>query len=129
MNDGGDDPAARPNQASEWRFFIDENLSPNIAKKLRAQDIVAEHALEALFEGADDFDDILPYCRTTDAVLVTNNVRDFNSTNLEPEEHPGIVIVHDKARPADDVVAELRRLVAAYQDREAFRGFESADDW
>lgn len=129
MNEGGDEPAASPNQASEWLFFIDENLSPNIAKELRTRDIEAEHSLEARFEGADDFDDILPYCRNADAVLVTNNVRDFNSTTLGPQEHAGIVIVHDKARPADEIAAELQRMVAAYQDRQAFRGFESADDW
>lgn len=129
MTERGGESPSRPEPASDWRFFIDENLSPDIAMELRARDIEAEHALEALFEGADDFGDILPYCRKTDAVPVTNNVRDFNATNLDPADHAGIVLVHNKARPAAEIAAEIRRMVAAYQDRTTFRGFESADDW
>jgi len=55
--------------------------------------------LDALFEGADDFEDILPHCRETNAVLVTNNVRDFNATDLSPDDHEGVVIVHNKIGP------------------------------
>ena len=44
-------------------------------------------------------------------------------------EHPGVVVVHDKARPAEEIATELERIVATYPDRESFRGFESADDW
>jgi predicted nuclease of predicted toxin-antitoxin system len=114
---------------SEWRFLIDENLSPTIVTELDRRDIAAEYVLDALFEGADDFEDILPYCRQTDTVLVTNNVRDFNATDLSPADHAGIVIVHNKDRPAAEIAAELRRIIVAYPNRDAFRGFESAEDW
>lgn len=113
----------------EWRFLIDENLSPNIVTELDRQNIAAEYVVDALFEGADDFEDILPYCRETETVLVTNNVHDFNPTTLAPDDHAGIVIVHDKARPASEIATELQRIVAAYPSRDAFIGFESADDW
>lgn len=58
--------------------------------------------LDTLFEGANDFTDILPYCRETGTVLVTNNVRDFNTTDLSTDDHAGIVIVHNKDRPATE---------------------------
>jgi predicted nuclease of predicted toxin-antitoxin system len=127
----GDDhgPDTTTESASEWRFLIDENLKPSIATELERHGIAAEYVLDALFEGADDFEDILPYCRKTDSVLVTNNVRDFNATDLTPGDHAGIVIVHDKDRPAREIAAELQRIVAAYPSRDALRGFESADDW
>jgi len=80
--EGGSGTGGNNGIESEWRFLIDENLSPNIVTELECRDIAAEYVLDALFEGADDFEDILPYCRQTDTVLVTNNVRDFNATDL-----------------------------------------------
>jgi|GEM_PF-344953 len=115
--------------ASEWRFLVDENLNPNIVRELRHHGIEAEHVLDALFEGADDFEDVLPYCLETDSVLVTNNVRDFNAAGLSTTDHAGIVIVHDKERPAEEIAAELRRMASAYPAQEPLEGFESADDW
>lgn len=114
---------------SEWRFLIDENLNPAIVTELERPGIKAEFVLDALFEGADDFEDILPYCRETGAVLVTNNVLDFNRADLTAEDHSGIVIVHNKARPATEIANELREIVAAYPNQDALMGFESADDW
>lgn len=84
--------------------------------------------LDVLFEGANDFEDILPHCRETNAVLVTNNVRDFNATDLSPDDHEGVVVVHNKNRPAVTIATELRRIVAAYPNQSAV-AFESADDW
>lgn len=75
---------------------------------------------DVLSYGADDFDEILPHCRETRMVLVTSNVRDFNETGLADGEHAGIVIVHDKERPLEDIAAGLHRITAAYPSREAF---------
>lgn len=47
-----------------------------------------------LFAGADDFDDILPYARQEDLIVVTNNVLDFKP--LAGDEHEGIVIVYNQ---------------------------------
>jgi len=113
----------------EWRFLIDENLSPAIATELERPGIDAEYVLDALFEGADDFEDILPYCRQTGTVLVTNNVLDFNRTDLTSEDHSGIVIVHDKIRPPAEIASELQEIAAVYPSQDALEGFESADDW
>lgn len=113
----------------EWRFLIDENLGPDIVAEVRRYGIDAEWVPDVLAFGADDLDDILPYCRETWTVLVTNNVRDFNASDLAPEDHAGIVVVHDKERPSADIAGELHRITVAYPSREAFRGFEIADDW
>lgn len=122
MNEGSsDDP--------EWRFLVDENLDPDIVDELSGYGIEAEWVPPMLGYGADDIDDILPRCREMGAVLVTNNVRDFNAANLEPDDHAGIVVVHDKERPPEEIAAELHRITVGYGSREAFRGFESADDW
>lgn len=115
--------------ASEWRFLVDENIDPDIVDEVRRHGLGAEWVPDVLSYGADDFDEILPYCRETRMVLVTNNVRDFNETDLANEEHAGIVIVHDKERPPVDIAAELQRITAAYGSHEAFQGFESADNW
>ena len=128
MGDGRDIDSAGE-EGSKWRFLIDENLSPDIAEELDVSGIEAKYVLDALFEGADDFDDILPYCRETETVLVTNNILDFNRTDLAPQEHAGIVIVHNKTRPASEIAEELRAIVEAYPSQDALSGFESADDW
>ena len=125
----GDDRLDDTNEIPEWRFLIDENLKPTIATELDSHGITAEYVLDALFEGADDFEDILPYCRRTETVLVTNNILDFNATDLTPADHSGIVIVHNKDRPASEIAAELEEIVAAYPNQNMLDGFESADDW
>jgi predicted nuclease of predicted toxin-antitoxin system len=127
MSEPGADSAESGND--KWYFLIDENLDPEIAAELEDRGHRAAHILDILFEGADDFADILPYCRQHDAILVTNNVLDFNSTDLSREDHSGIVIVHNKNRPAEEIADELHRITEAYPDAATLRGFESADDW
>lgn len=112
-----------------WRFLIDENLHPGIVTELERLGLRAEYVPDVLCPGANDFEDILPYCRETGNVLVTKNVRDFNETGLERDDHAGIVIVHDKDRPAAEIADEIQRIVEAYGETTARLGFESADDW
>lgn len=60
----------------EWGFLIDENVARQTAGYLEAEGIRGEYVSDALFPGADDFDDILPYARTEDLIVVTNNILD-----------------------------------------------------
>lgn len=101
------------NRMSAWRFLIDENLDPEIVAELETPEIEAECFVDALFEGADDFDDILPYCHKSETILVTNNVRDFNATDLSPDDHAGIIIVHDKTRPASEIASEIQQMTSS----------------
>jgi predicted nuclease of predicted toxin-antitoxin system len=112
-----------------WRFLVDENLRPEIASELEARGFRAEHVLDALYEGADDTVDVLPYCRETDAILLTNGFTDFNDATLAPEDHAGVIIVYDKGRPATEIADAVGRIVDAYGERDALRAFENADDW
>lgn len=112
-----------------WRFLVDENLNPAIVAEVEALGIEVTWVPDVLGFGADDFEDILPYCRESASILVTNNVLDFNPAVLEPTDHSGIVIVHDPNRPAERIAQELERLIIAYGERREFTGFESAEDW
>jgi predicted nuclease of predicted toxin-antitoxin system len=62
---------------SEWRFLLDENIDPKTATYLRKEEVHAEHVRDALWQGADDEDDVLPYAREHDLVVVTSDVKDF----------------------------------------------------
>lgn len=62
--------------AGEWGFLIDENLDRKTVGYLETEDIRGEHVSGVLEPGADDFDDILPYARAEDLIVVTNNILD-----------------------------------------------------
>jgi predicted nuclease of predicted toxin-antitoxin system len=114
---------------SEWRFPVDGNLDPELAATLRDPEFPADHVLDVLVEGATDSDDVLPYCRERHAVLVTNDYSDFNPTALSADDHVGVLVVYDKERPPEAIATEIQRLVEAIGSRDAFRGFENADEW
>ena len=89
------EPESKPGRPeSQWGFLIDENLGRQTASYLTTEGIRAEHVSAALFPGADDFDDILPYARREDLIVVTNNILDFKP--LAYDQHEGIVIVYDQ---------------------------------
>jgi predicted nuclease of predicted toxin-antitoxin system len=108
--------------------LIDENLSPSIATILHRSGYRAEHVHDALFEGALDFDDILPYCRKNEAALVTNDVRDFNERNLEVRNHCGIILVYDKRRSPKSIAGNCEAIAEGYGNQ-ASLDVEVADDW
>lgn len=113
--------------AGEWGFLIDENLEPQIARYLRKEGVHAEHVLDALSAGADDREELLPYAREQDLVVVTNDVTDFSG--LPEDEHEGIVVVYDGRLSAFQVSMGLLDIVEAYPGRESLRGYEILDDW
>lgn len=112
---------------SEWAFLIDENLEPRIATYLKKEGIAADHVLDALFEGADDRDDILPYLREHDRIFVTNDVTDFST--VPDTAHEGIIILYDGKRPAFEITGGILDVVDVYPDRDSLRGYEILDDW
>jgi len=68
---------------SEWRFLLDENVDPKVATYLEKEGLFAVHVRDALERGADDEDDILPYARAHDLVVVTSDVTDFGALSRE----------------------------------------------
>lgn len=113
----------------EWRFLVDECMEPAIAGQLRTEGLDARHVQEVptLGKGADDEDDVLPYLRREDAILVTNNFRDFGDVPFG--DHEGILLDFDGRRSAHEYASAVDRIVDAYPGRGALRHTEPLDDW
>ncbi|WP_136601778.1 DUF5615 family PIN-like protein [Salinigranum halophilum] len=103
-----------PSERREWRFLLDENIDPKTATHLEKEGIHAEHLRDALWQGADDEADVLPYAREHRLIIVTSDVMDFGGLPLEA--HAGLVLLYDDMMPA-------------YQNRESFGGHEELDPW
>jgi predicted nuclease of predicted toxin-antitoxin system len=48
---------------ADWQILLDENIDPKVATYLEKEALVAKHVRDALGQGADDEDDVLPYAR------------------------------------------------------------------
>jgi len=112
---------------SEWRFLLDENIDPKTATYLEKEEIHAEHVRDALWQGADDKADVLPYAREHELIIVTSDVKDFGG--LPSEVHAGIILLYDDTKPAYQVAAGLITMIDAYQKRNSFAGREELDPW
>lgn len=112
---------------SRWQFLLDENIDPKAATYLRKEGIHAEHVRDTLGQGADDKEDILPYARRNELIIVTSDVRDFGG--LSPDAHAGLVVLYDDTTPAYQVAAGLISMIDAYPNRDSFGGREELDPW
>jgi predicted nuclease of predicted toxin-antitoxin system len=65
---------------SEWQFLLDENIDPKVATYLGKEDLFAVHVRDTVGQGTDDEDDVLPYAREHDLIIVTSDVRGLRST-------------------------------------------------
>ena len=115
--------------SDDWLFLIDECMEPRIARLLRKEDVTAKHVQEvpSLGKGADDFEDILPWTRREDAILVTNNFRDFDDVDFD--DHAGILIDYDGRRSYREYAFAILRVVDRYPSRDDLRHREPLDDW
>ena len=111
----------------DWRFLLDENIDQKTASYLGKEGIHVEHVRDALWQGADDENDLLPYAREHDLIVVTSDLKDFGS--LEPDTAPGIVILYDDTMPAYQIATGLLSMIDAYESRQRFAGREVVDDW
>ena len=112
---------------SEWRFLLDENIDPKVATYLDKAELFAVHVRDTVGQGADDQDDVLPYARERDLIVVTSDVTDFGA--LSNEVHAGIVLLHDDTMPAYRVASALIAMVDIYPNRADFSGREELDAW
>jgi len=111
----------------EWRFLLDENVDPKTASYLEKEGVHAEHVRDALWLGADDESDILPYVTEHDCILVTSDISDFGA--LSDDAHAGLVLLFDDTLPAYRIASALLAMIEAYPDRSTFPGTEVLDDW
>lgn len=112
---------------SDWQFLLDENIDPKTATYLQKEDVSAEHVRDALWQGADDEEDVLPYALEHNLIVVTSDVKDFG--DVPADAHDGIVLLYDDTMPAYQVASGLIAMVDAYPSRDAFPGREELDPW
>ena len=112
---------------AEWRFLLDENIDPKAVNYLQKEDIDTEHVRDALWQGARDERDVLPYAQTEQRIVVMSDVTDFGA--LPDDRHAGIVLLYDDTMPAYRLVSGLLSMIDAYGDREAFDSREELDAW
>lgn len=75
------------------RLFIDECLSPRIARALNASgEHLAEHPLDFGGRGEPDHR-VLQRCIARELVIVTQNARDFRALVRTEDLHPGLIIL------------------------------------
>jgi len=75
------------------KFFIDECLSPLLARRLNESgDHEAIHPLDLGRRGERD-DEVVERCLREDRVIVTENARDFRALLRTVELHPGRIIL------------------------------------
>ena len=75
------------------RLFIDECLSPHIARALNASgEHIAEHPLDFGGRGDPDYR-VLQRCIARELVIVTQNARDFRALARTTDIHPGLIIL------------------------------------
>lgn len=73
------------------KFFIDECLSPRLARFLNDQGIDALHPLDVGRRGEADHR-VLARCVAEDRIIVTENARDFRGLVGRVDMHPGLII-------------------------------------
>jgi predicted nuclease of predicted toxin-antitoxin system len=75
------------------RLFIDECLSPLLARRLNATgEHDAIHPLDVGRRGEPDYK-VLERCLAEDRVIVTENARDFRRLRGKVELHPGLILL------------------------------------
>jgi hypothetical protein len=116
-----------PPEMSGWRFLLDENIDPKTATYLEKEGLHAEHVRDALWQGADDEADVLPYAREHELIVVTSDVKDFGG--LPSDAHAGVVLLYEDTMPAYQVASGLITMTDAYPNRDSFGGREELDPW
>lgn len=113
--------------AGEWAFLIDECVDPSIATELNSERIRAEAVKDALWIGADDRKDVLPYARENDLIVITSDVSDYSG--LDDDDHEGVIVIYDNELRADQIITGIRTIIDQYPSRDTLRGYEKLDSW
>jgi predicted nuclease of predicted toxin-antitoxin system len=79
------------------RFFVDECLSPALARRLNELGFDAFHPLDVGRRGELDHT-VLRRCVEEDRILITENARDFRGLIGRIDIHPGLVILPSISR-------------------------------
>jgi predicted nuclease of predicted toxin-antitoxin system len=81
------------------RFFVDECLSPALARHLNLLGLDALHPLDIGGRGKADYS-VLRRCIEEDRILITQNAQDFRGLFGRVDMHPGLIILPSTGRSA-----------------------------
>lgn len=112
---------------SEWYILVDEDIERRVVDFLEQENVRADHVTDVLFQGADDEDDVMPYARDHEAVLVTANWRDF--TRFDPDCHYGCFIEFGHDETAMEITKAILTAIEQYEDPANFHGWDKLEYW
>jgi predicted nuclease of predicted toxin-antitoxin system len=81
------------------RFFVDECLSPALARYLNRLGLDALHPLDIGGRGKTDYY-VLQRCIEEDRILITQNAQDFRGLIGRVDMHPGLIVLPSTSRSA-----------------------------
>lgn len=111
-----------------WAFFVDANLEPGVANGLEAAGYRAEFSDHVLHEDADDVDDILPYVRAEELIVITADVKNFAA--FEESRHEGVFYLDNQRAPAHEIVDAILEIIEQYGAPAHMNGkTENLDKW
>jgi predicted nuclease of predicted toxin-antitoxin system len=111
-----------------WAFFVDANLEPRVADLLEDEGYRAEYSDYVLAEDADDEDDILPYVRREELIVVTADVKNFAA--FDESRHEGVFFLNDQRASAYEIASAVLEIVQQYGSPEHMTAkTENLDKW
>ena len=93
------------------KLLLDENLSPTVANRLRAEGFDVAHVRDRGILGATDAE-VLAKALIEDRILVTSNVDDFARLAGAIDVHGGIVLIEDGSLLREEQEHVIRHTIA-----------------
>jgi hypothetical protein len=111
-----------------WAFFVDANLEPEVATILDEKGHRAEYSDYTLDEDADDEDDILPYVRQEELIVITADVKNFAA--FDESRHEGVFYLNDQRASAYRIASAVLDIIDQYGSPSRMNGkSENLDKW
>lgn len=112
------------------QILLDEHVGRVFERLLRERGHDVDQAKDQFGEHTSDAE-LLAWCSENDAILLTNNAKDFESLHRE-YDHAGILLYYDQPRPDTDPEG-LARTVDEVFDQYGFDGVKNQlvdlDEW
>lgn len=99
------------------RLLLDEHVGRVFERVLRDRGLAVGQVKDEFGERTDDAT-LLERCRAEDAILVTNNARDFHSLH-DDHDHAGLFLYQDQRLPDDDPEGLARTVAVVLEQYEA----------
>ncbi len=98
------------------RIKTDENLPAEVAATLRECGLDTETVWDESLAGSDD-ERIASQVRSEGRVLLTLDLDFANIRAYPPDQYPGIIVLRLKSQDKTSVIAYVRRIAAALEER------------